>query len=270
MGAIIHWYNFTFMENVLGHQVSGYKVQTPLYEGPLDLLLSLIERAELDITAISLAVVTDQYLGYIHNLEGQASPEELSAFLVIAAKLVQIKSEALLPRPPERETGEEDTGTSLVEQLRLYKRFKEIGAWLLERQDQDLRTYLRIAPPPKIEPKLDLSNLTLQDLHDAAAAVFHREEEKKSLGTVIGLPKVTIREKIDLITRTLREVERGSFRGLLGSQPTRVEVVVTFLALLELVKRYHVDAHQETLFGEIEFERLGDWKEGEEFDIEFE
>lgn len=257
------------MENVLGHQVSSYKVQTPLYEGPLDLLLSLIERAELDITTISLAMVTDQYLSYIHSLEEKASPEEISAFLVIAARLVQIKSEAILPRPPEREAGEEDPGTSLVEQLRLYKRFKEIGAWLMERQDRNLRTYLRIAPPPKIEPKLDLSNLTLQDLHDAAASAFHRDEEKKSLGTVIGLPKVTIRDKIDLITRTLSEVQRASFRGLLGNSPTRIEIVVTFLALLELVKRYHVDAHQESLFGEIEFERLGEWKEGEDFDIEF-
>ena len=158
------------MENVLGHQVSKYKVQTPLYEGPLDLLLSLIERSELEITSISLAMVTDQYLAYIHSLEA-ANPEELSAFLVIAAKLVQIKSEALLPRPPEREPGEEDPGTALVEQLRLYKRFKEIAVWLMERQDQNLRTYLRVAPPPKVEAKLDLSNLTLADLHEAAAQV---------------------------------------------------------------------------------------------------
>lgn len=257
------------MENVLGRQVSSYKVQTPLYEGPLDLLLSLIERAELDITTISLAIVTDQYLNYIHGLEGKASPEEISAFLVIAAKMVQIKSEALLPRPPERETGEEDPGASLVEQLRLYKRFKEIGVWLMDRQARNLRTYLRIAPPPKIEPKLDLSNLTLKDLHDAAAAAFHRDDEKRSLGSVIGLPKVTIRDKINLITRTLREVQSASFRGLLGDKPTRVEVVVTFLALLELVKRYHVDARQEGLFGEIVFERLGEWKEGEDFETEF-
>jgi segregation and condensation protein A len=258
------------MENMLGRQVSKYKVQTPIYEGPLDLLLSLIERSELDITTVSLAVVTDQYLNYIHNLTEKASPEEISAFLVIAAKLVQIKSEALLPRPPEREQGEEDPGTSLVEQLRLYKRFKEIALWLMERQNQKLRTYLRVAPPPKMEARLDLSNLTLQDLHNAAVAVFHREEEKKSLGTVIALPKVTIREKIELITRTLSEVQRASFRGLLGEKPSRIEVVVTFLALLELVKRYHVEAHQDGLFGEIEFERRGDLDSAEEIDIEFE
>src|SRR5512134_2497093 len=98
MGRIIHWYNSPAMDNVLGHQTSGYKVQIPVYEGPLDLLLDLIERAELDITAVSLSSVTDQYLAYL-NTQAQLKPDDISAFLVIAAKLVQIKSEALLPRP---------------------------------------------------------------------------------------------------------------------------------------------------------------------------
>jgi len=257
------------MENILGQQVSGYKVQTPIYEGPLDLLLNLIERAELDITSISLAAVTDQYLQYIHSM-AEAQPDEISAFLVIAAKLVQIKSEALLPRPPEREVGEEDPGTSLVEQLKLYKRYKEIAGWLLERQAANLRAHLRVAPPPKVEAKLDLSNLTLGDLLAAAERAFGREKEKKSLGTVIAAPRVTIREKIELITKTLKEMERASFRGLIGDKATRVEIVVTFLALLELVKRYHVEAHQDGLFGDIQFERRGEWKEAEEIEIEFE
>lgn len=257
------------MDGILGHQAGGYKVQTPVYEGPLDLLLGLIERAELDITAISLAMVTDQYLHYIHSLE-HVHPEEISAFLVIAAKLVQIKSEVLLPRPPEREPGEEDPGASLVEQLRLYKRFKEVAGWLMERQERNLRTYLRVAPPPKVDPKLDLSNLTLANLLAAAETVYGRDQDKKSLGTVIAAPKVTIREKIDLISRTLKEVQHTSFRALVGDKATRIEIVVTFLALLELVKRYHVEAHQEGLFGEIEFERSENWKDDEEIEIEFE
>jgi len=189
---------------------------------------------------------------------------------VIAAKLVQIKSEALLPRPPVRESGEEDVGASLVEQLKLYKRFKEIGGWLMERQDRDLRTYLRIAPPPKAEAKLDLSNLTLTDLAAAAQAAFGREKDKQALGTVIAAPKVTIREKIDLIAKTLRNIQRASFRGLVGEKATRLEIVVTFLALLELIKRYRVAAHQESLFGDIEFERVDEWKDDEEIEIEFE
>jgi segregation and condensation protein A len=262
-------YNSPAMDGILGNQLGTYKVLTPVYEGPLDLLLSLIERAELNITSVSLASVTDQYLEHLRSVENQL-PEEISSFLVIAAKLVQIKSEALLPRPPEREVGEEDPGISLVEQLRLYKRYKEIAGWLEERQARNLRTFLRVAPPPKVEPKLDLSNLTLEGLLNAAESAFLKEKEKKPLTTIISAPKVTIREKIDFITKALKNIQRMSFSGLITDKATRVEIVVTFLALLELVKRYHITAKQDVLFGDIEFERSEDWKEDEEIEIEFE
>ncbi len=257
------------MDGFLGNQLRSYKVQTSVYEGPLDLLLSLIERAELDITAVSLASVTDQYLAHLQGLE-RMIPDEISAFLVIAAKLVQIKSEALLPRPPEREPGEEDPGEALVEQLKLYKRYKEIASWLEERQSNNLRTFLRVAPPPKVEPKLDLSNLTLEKLLAAAESAFAKSSQKEPLGTIITPPRVTIREKIDLITKTLKNIQRMTFSGLITEKATRVEIVVTFLALLELVKRYRVTAKQEVLFGDIEFERSEEWADDEEIEIEFE
>ena len=262
-------YNRRVMGSILGHQTSGYTVQTAVYQGPLDLLLDLIEHAELNITAVSLAAVTEQYLNYLHHLE-ETHADEISAFLVIAAKLVQIKSEALLPRPPAREPGEEDIGVSLVEQLKLYKRFKEIANLLGERVAQNLRTYLRLAPPPKIEGKLDLSNITLADLIDAAEEVYSKDVEKQSLGTVISAPKITIREKIELISKRLGAAEHAHFRELLGENPTRIEIVVTFLALLELVKRYRVSARQEGLFTDIEIERMADWNPDEEIEIEFE
>ena len=257
------------MGSILGHQTSGYSVQTAVYEGPLDLLLDLIEHAELDITTVSLAAVTEQYLEYLHQLE-EVHADEISAFLVIAAKLVQIKSEALLPRPPSREPGEEDVGAALVEQLRLYKRFKEISKLLKEREAQNLRTYLRLAPLPKIEGKLDLSNITIADLIEAAREVYAKEGEKQALGTVISAPKVTIREKIELIAKRLGTAEHARFQELLGEEPTRIEIVVTFLALLELVKRYRVSAKQVGLFADIEIERMEDWNVNEEIDIEFE
>jgi segregation and condensation protein A len=256
------------MENLLGRQLN-YRVNTPVYEGPLDLLLNLIERAELDITTVSLAMVTEQYLIYINSLE-QINADEISAFLVIAAKLVQIKSEALLPRPPAREPGEEDPGQSLVDQLKLYKRFKEISGWLNERTEANLRTYLRIAPPPKVEPKLDLSNITLEKLVAAAEEAFAKEKAKKPLGTIISAPRVTIREKIDMITKMMKDMQRSSFSALTKDSTSRLEIVVTFLAMLELIKRYRVQAHQEGLFSDIEIERMEDWSEDEEIEIEFE
>ena len=256
------------MESLLGRQIN-YHFQTPVYEGPLDLLLNLIEHAELDITTVSLASVTDQYLSYL-NVQEQLNADEISAFVVMAAKLLQIKSEALLPRPPVRERGEEDVGQALVDQLKLYKRFKEIGAWMHVRQDDGLRTFLRIAPPPKVEPKLDLSNITLDKLVKAAEEAFQKEKEKKPLGDVIAAPRVTIREKIDLISRTMRQVEKSTFKALLEAGASRLEIVVTFLAMLELVKRYRLHAHQEGLFGDIEIDRMEEWKDDEEIEVEFE
>jgi len=256
------------MENLLGRQLD-YTFRTSVYDGPLDLLLDLIERAQLDITSVSLASVTDQYLAYINGLE-QINADEISAFLVMAAKLLQIKSEALLPRPPARAAGEEEVGRSLVDQLKLYKRFKEIGGWMNARQQANLRTFLRVAPPPKVEPKLDLSNLTLEKLVAAAADAFAKERNKQPLGVIIAPPRVTIREKIDLIAKVMKEVERSSFRALLDPGASRLEIVVTFLAMLELVKRYRIQAHQGDLFSDIEINRMEEWKDDEEIDIEFE
>lgn len=248
---------------------SQYTVRTPVYEGPLDLLLDLIQRAELDITTVSLAAVTEQYLLYIHALE-ETRADELSAFLVIAARLLQIKSEALLPRTVTRLAGEEDLGQSLVDQLKAYKRYKEIGLWLDARQEAGLRTYLRVAPPPKVEPKLDLSSLTLEALQRAALSAFARVPDKEPLDSVIAAPRITIRDKIALIGNALKLISRASFQSLLGDKPSRLEVVVTFLALLELIKRYRVEARQESLFSDIEVQRLQDWQDDEEIDVEFE
>ncbi len=255
--------------NIASHQTNHYQVQTPVYAGPLDLLLQLIERAELDITALSLAMVTDQYLQHIRALP-QARAEEISAFLVIAAKLIQIKSEALLPRPPAREAGEEDPAENLARQLRIYKRFKEIANWLETREKSGLRSYLRLAPPPKIEGRLDLSDITLEDLLRAAEGVFLSEREKQSLGTVISAPQVTIREKIAYIAERLRSGEASSFRALTASAKSRLEGVGTFLAMLELIKRYRISARQDAIFGDIALERSPDWNPEEEFDLEFE
>jgi segregation and condensation protein A len=255
--------------NIASHQSGGYTVTIPIYEGPLDLLLRLIEHAELDITSVALALVTDQYLTHIRKLEN-ARPDEISAFLVIAAKLIQIKSEALLPRPPVRDVSEEDPAENLARQLRVYKRFKEIANSLEERDAQGLHTYLRLAPPPKIEGRLDLSEITLGDLLEAARSTFLQEKEKQSLGTVISAPRVTIRQQIAYISNALSKNKNSSFKTLTDSAGTRLEIVVTFLALLELVKRYRVSARQDALFGDIQIERSEDWDTEEEFELEFE
>jgi segregation and condensation protein A len=253
---------------IASHQTRAYTVTTPLYQGPLDLLLQLIERAELDITRLSLAQVTDQFLEYLQRIQDRAA-EEVSAFLVIAAKLLQIKSEALLPRPPVREAGEEDPGEALARQLIAYKRFKEIAEFLWQHEEAGLHTYLRLAPPPKVESALDLSEVSLQDILNAALSVFYLLDDRPSLSTVVTAPRVTIREKISLIARLLRIDNKTTFRGLLNEGPSNLDVVVTFLAMLELIKRRLIRVNQTALFGEIELERAEVWDENESFELEF-
>lgn len=254
--------------NFAAQQVQVYKIATPVYEGPLDLLLQLIERAELDITKLALAQVTDQYLEHLRSLQESAA-EEVSAFLVIAARLLQIKSEALLPRPPVLTAGEEDPGEALARQLLAYKRYKEIAGILHQRQEAGLRTYLRLAPPPKVQGRLDLSDFTLADLLEIATQAFGREDSRPELKTVVSAPRITIREKIGQIVHQLRSGGRSTFNALLGNRRTRLDVVVTFLAMLELVKRHFVEARQEGLFGEIDLQPAEDWDEQLDFELEF-
>jgi len=250
------------------HQVGAYKVSTPVYEGPLDLLLQLIERAELDITKLALAQVTDQYLEHLRKL-GERAAEDVSAFLVIAAKLLQIKSEALLPRPPVREIGEEDPAEALARQLLAYKRYKEIAKTLEEREAAGLRTYLRLASPPKVQGILDLSEFTLNDLVNSVKAAFIQTDNRPELKTVVSAPRITIRDRIRHIVTEIKVGKRSSFRQLLGERRTRLEVVVTFLAMLELVKRHFLKAQQDTLFGDIELIPADAWDDNPEFDTEF-
>jgi segregation and condensation protein A len=249
-------------------QEAAYTISTPLYEGPLDLLLQLIENAELDITRLALVQVTGPFLAYVQQIKDHKA-EQVSSFLVVAARLMQIKSEALLPRPPEREPGEEDPGDELVQQLITYKKFKEIAQILRQRDDQGLRTYLRLAPPPKVESKLDMDDVTLEDLMAAARRALQLLEEKESVDSVVKPPKVTITEKISLITDKLRAEGSASFMTLLGENYSKVDVVVTFLALLELVKRFHIRAVQDNLFSDIRIEPTEEWEDDEDIEIEF-
>jgi segregation and condensation protein A len=250
------------------HKEPAYSVETPVFQGPLDLLLYLIERAELDITTLALAEVTDQFLAYLENMP-ELAVEEVSSFLLVAAKLLQIKSEALLPRPIIRDAGEEDPGEALARQLIEYKRYKEIAKVLGEYDSSGKHTYLRIAPLPKIDPKPDLSELTVFDLANIARSVFASYDDRPELKTVVTPSPVTIRQKISLISSRLREKGRTTFHSLLPGSQSRLEVVVTFLAMLELIKRHLVNVQQEETFGEISLEPTDNWTADEDFELEF-
>jgi segregation and condensation protein A len=235
-----------------------YQIALPTFAGPLDLLLHLIERNELDITAISLVQVTAQYLAQIERLQ-ENRLEQLIDFLVVAARLVQIKSRALLPQLTVTITGEEveeDPAEALVRQLKAYKRFKEAAVYLQEREEKGLRTYLRVAPPPKLESRLDLSGVTAGTLWTAVQAALSRAEDREESVALIQPRRLTIEGQMARLRHKTRQGQPVGFHDLLSEATDRVEISVTLLAVLELIKRQEIVAYQPEMFGPIEIRAL--------------
>jgi segregation and condensation protein A len=235
----------------------AYRVQLPVFEGPLDLLLQLIEREKLDISAISLAAVADQFLQTVRQMES-VEADDLSDFLVIAVKLVWIKSRLLLPqpRPPSDDAEEEDPAEALARQLREYKRFKEAAAALRAIEEAGLRTYTRAAPPPELEARLDPAGGLMADLLAAAHSAFAAlDADAPDIPQGMVVPfKLTIHDQIVRIRDVTAEGRRISFRSLLSGARHRLEIIVTLLAVLELIKRQAIRVSQEVAFGEISIE----------------
>lgn len=230
-----------------------YTIDLPDFAGPLDLLLHLIERQELDITVISLYQVTEQYLAQIEKLKGDRI-EYLVDFLTVAARLVLIKSRALLPQTPTLVEGEEeeDPAEALVRQLRQYKQFKEAAFWLRDREERGLRTYLRVAPPPKVESMLDLSGITIDTLLEAMRSAIAHVEKRDDSVSLARPRRITIEVQMTRLRSRIKGGQAARFEELLPKKASRIEVAVTLLAVLELIKRHEIRAEQAYLFGPIE------------------
>ncbi|MCB9114829.1 MAG: segregation/condensation protein A [Caldilinea sp.] len=238
---------------------AGYAVTLPVYEGPLDLLLRMIETQEMDISVVSLMSVTDQYLRTLNQLE-EIEAGALAEFLVIASRLLYIKSYHLLPKPrPPVDDEEEASGDALVRQLLEYRRFKEAASALRLREEAGMRVYLRTAPRPDVEKRLDLSNVDLEKLQRALRKVLQRMPVDPPMPRVKTYT-ITVSEQIENVRSYLyaamnagARTRRGvSFEALLSRSATRIEVIVTFLAVLELVKLREIEVVQDDTFGEIE------------------
>lgn len=234
--------------------MNDFRLELPAFIGPLDLLLHLIDRQELDITAVSLANVADQYLAQVRRL-GEDQVEQLIDFISIGARLLVIKSRALLPQPakvPNADEDEEDPADALLRQLRIYKQFKSAAIWLDSRRQAGLRTHLRVAPPPHIEGRLDLSGVTVDTLLGALRAVLERSEVLEDSLSVAEPRSITIEDQMKLLRERLGARSKLYFTDMLAQPQNRTEIAVTLLALLELIKRREARAHQTTLFGPIE------------------
>ena len=242
--------------------VEPYRVDLEVFEGPLDLLLTLIRRESLQITEVALAKVTAGYLRYLEKLE-VIDVSGLADFCDTAATLMLIKSRALLPRPPEDDLDEEGDAQELVERLKAYRHFKRTAERLGERQSGGIRAYARVAPteaaPPargEIEPS-DLATAFQDALAEAEREALEEVQEQPDL-----LPqRVRLIDRFNGIRDVLLQKKRITFREvILGGRPKGAEprefVIVSFLALLELLRRFAVAVRQDDLFGEIEIEAL--------------
>lgn len=235
-----------------------YRVQLEVFEGPLDLLLQLIRREELEITAISLAAVTDQFLAYVeqlHATDDAINPKRqaaMASFLEVAAQLLLIKSRELLPRSADARTeeDEEDPAELLAQRLREYAQFKEAAVTLKQRDSAGLRSFVRVAPPPDLPRRVDLGGVSVEDLLAAVQAALD-EHPAPPVSDVVEPVTVTIDQRIERIRSVLRTQGPVSFRSLLRDCQSRIEIIVTFLGLLELMKAGEVVAAQPELFGEI-------------------
>lgn len=225
------------------------QIKVEQFEGPLDLLLKLIEDQELDITTVSLAAVTEQFLGYIKNLQ-EKNPLTLADFLVIAAKLLVIKSKALLPTL-DLGVEEEEEAFDLTQQLLLYKKYKEAGRFLKSFEMKRRQSWIRevgfvdkvtFVPDPAATPGRLAQSLFI---------LVKQLQEITKLPQDIIEEVVSISEKIDHIQKLISEKMESSLSSLLKNSGSKTEVIVTFLALLELIKQRILTVEQNQAFSDI-------------------
>ncbi|HXK32808.1 MAG TPA: ScpA family protein [Dehalococcoidia bacterium] len=231
----------------------GFQLQLPVFNGPLDLLLHLIEREELDITSVALVQVADQYMEHLRSGE-QLNLDALADFIYIGARLLLLKSRALLPRPEAQQQADdddEDIGDDLARQLMEYRRFKEAAGQLREIERAGLHSYPRIAPPPELPPPPGLDGVTLEMLQQMVQEALTRRPAAREPVQIIRPHKITVREKIAALRDRLAAQGRLSFRAIVEECRTRTEVIVSFLAVLELIKSRVLDAQQDDAFADI-------------------
>ncbi len=241
----------------------SYRVRIDAYQGPFDLLLRLVSRQKIDIGAISIAEIADQYLAEVERMK-DLDLDIASDFIVVAATLLQMKAASLLPSqtPQNIELDEEfadltpeQTRDILVERLVTYKKFKNAGAALGARMENESKMHPREAG---IDPEFlglmpdFLKDITLHGLAVICADIAARRDTFLLEAEHIAAVPISMERHVEGIYRTMRRRKSGTFAQLVGQTPTPELVVVTFLAILELYKRGVITVHQDAAFEEIE------------------
>ncbi|HJB00440.1 MAG TPA: segregation/condensation protein A [Candidatus Mediterraneibacter merdavium] len=247
----------------------GIPVKLEVFEGPLDLLLHLIDKNKIDIYDIPIVEITNQYMEYIRNMQRE-DLNIMSEFLVMAATLLDIKCRMLLPKEVTEDGEEEDPRQELVEQLLQYKMYKYMAYELKDRQtDADCVLYKRPTIPEEVQGYVEpvdldllLGDLTLSRLNAIFQDVMKRQTDKidpvRSKFGRIEKEEVSLSDKFTYIRGYMKARKRFSFRQLLEEQHSKMHVVVAFLAILEMMKLGEIRVEQEDTCGEIMIERTGD------------
>ena len=235
-----------------------YKVKLEVFEGPLDLLLFLIKRDEIDIHDIPIGHITRQYLDFM-DLFKMLDLDVAGEFVVMAANLIYIKSRSLLPvsvQPPDEEADEEDPRWELVRQLLEYKKFKEAAGHLHDREVAREGVFPRMVASLEEHAERPLGEVSVFDLINAFNKILKRIEQRKEDLREIFEENFTVADKIDLILKMAAPGVALKFTELFTDAASRGEVVITFLALLELIRLKQLRCVQPEAFGEIELSRV--------------
>lgn len=237
-------------------------VKLEVFEGPLDLLLHLIEKNKIDIYDIPIVMITEQYLDYIKQMETQ-DMNVMSEFLVMAATLIDIKCRMLLPKEVNEEGEEEDPRAELVQKLLEYKMYKYMSFELRDRQVDAGKTWYKKPMLPKeveeyqypINYEELIGDMNLAKLHEIFKGVMRRQEDKidpiRSQFGKIEKDEINLEEKQAYIEEYIRNHKSFSFRQLLEKQGSKMEIIVTFLAVLEMMKQNLISIEQESTCSEI-------------------
>jgi segregation and condensation protein A len=263
----------TIPQETLRPQQEKYTVHLPIFEGPLDLLLHLIEKRQMEITAVSLVLVTDQYLAYLQQWKEEDLPlANMASFISVAVRLLYIKSQSLLPRTTrEEESANTESAVELVEELQRnlteYKIAKEIAQILRQREEAGLQTYGRSGLLAGIETQLSWTPPTLVQMEASKlTGAFRRLLELQAKETENGevlLPvaRVRVSERITEISSRLQERPVILLSEVLEHETSRFVIIVTFIAVLEMWKWRRINIQQDDLFGPITLERGELWSE---------
>ena len=249
--------------------MSAIDVKLNVFEGPLDLLLHLIEKNKVNIYDIPIVTITEQYLEYVNNME-EEDLDVMSEFLVMAATLIKIKSKMLLPKDEEVEDDEEDPREELVRRLLEYKMYKYAAGELKDLELEGNKSFFKKATIPsevknvkqEVDPYelISKADIDLQKLNEIFKSVMRKQVDKvdpiRSKFKEIEREEISLEEKMAEVREQVRGLEGINFRTLLEMQASKMNVIVTFLAILELMKIGAITIKQEEIFGEIVIDSL--------------